>query len=602
MTADKVAVSIIDTSSAPRDRDSVFETALSCDVLCLLYAMNDNTMFERLSTYWLPELRARRCNLPVVIVGTKADLMSLSDEDTRKFRAALDPLMAKFSLVETSLASSAKSLLNVKEAFYYAEKSVMHPTAPIYDTVKKTLTPKAALVLDRIFELCDFDGDGLLSDEELRTFQMKCFNFPLSTKELASVKQVVAHACAQERTRIQEMNAAQGTDHSTVVEGMVKGCMTPIGFRLLHTLFIFRGRIETTWTVFRCFGYDDNVDLIVEPSSEWLNASLWKRYDSDRSGSSLWCESSPAADAFILSRLMLLSGGESSLTAGAFARFVEPVPFSFFPTYQGETLASTVVLHQLRRLAAADVRTFWRVLAHMGYGSDLSDTIRFVGSRSERSFFEVAILGDNALVEALADSGSKSGMHFCTLSPGEKGEHQNPVDPENALTCGLIPVPVTTKANAQPQADAWMLTYQWGDIASWEAACAVCEALPPAIPRCFLALMGPETALTASTQIKSLEYVQSQGLAAPIEVSLAEMLSSSTTLKTMQMIVGDLCLRPALFQPHGLGGREGQLPNHGDANSTPLLVKLLVSGAGISGVAVLGILAWKLWRARQQQA
>ena len=36
------------------------------------------------------------------------------------------------------------------------------------------------------------------------------------------------------------------------------------GFLFLHTLFIQRGRHETTWTVLRKFGYDDNLQLYKE--------------------------------------------------------------------------------------------------------------------------------------------------------------------------------------------------------------------------------------------------------------------------------------------------------------------------------------------------
>lgn len=37
-----------------------------------------------------------------------------------------------------------------------------------------------------------------------------------------------------------------------------------IGFLFLHTLFIQKGRHETTWTVLRKFGYDDNLQLTNE--------------------------------------------------------------------------------------------------------------------------------------------------------------------------------------------------------------------------------------------------------------------------------------------------------------------------------------------------
>lgn len=36
------------------------------------------------------------------------------------------------------------------------------------------------------------------------------------------------------------------------------------GFLFLHTLFIQRGRHETTWTVLRRFGYDDDLELTQE--------------------------------------------------------------------------------------------------------------------------------------------------------------------------------------------------------------------------------------------------------------------------------------------------------------------------------------------------
>lgn len=36
------------------------------------------------------------------------------------------------------------------------------------------------------------------------------------------------------------------------------------GFLFLHTLFIQRGRHETTWTVLRRFGYDDDLELTPE--------------------------------------------------------------------------------------------------------------------------------------------------------------------------------------------------------------------------------------------------------------------------------------------------------------------------------------------------
>lgn len=44
-------------------------------------------------------------------------------------------------------------------------------------------------------------------------------------------------------------------------DGVNENGLTEIGFLFLHTLFIQRGRLETTWTVLRKFGYGDDLSL-----------------------------------------------------------------------------------------------------------------------------------------------------------------------------------------------------------------------------------------------------------------------------------------------------------------------------------------------------
>ena len=71
--------------------------------------------------------------------------------------------------------------------------------------------------------------------------QRKCFGSPLQKHELESVKAVV------------QENEAEGVTE--------EGGISEIGFIFLHTLFIQRGRLETTWTVLRTFGYGDDLTL-----------------------------------------------------------------------------------------------------------------------------------------------------------------------------------------------------------------------------------------------------------------------------------------------------------------------------------------------------
>ncbi|CAI8603444.1 unnamed protein product [Vicia faba] len=114
---------------------------------------------DRLSTFWLPHLRNLEVRVPVIVVGCKLDLR---DETSRQ--------------------------IQVPEVFYYAQKAVLHPTAPLFDQETQTLKPRCVRALKRIFILCDHDRDGALSDAELNDFQVKCFNAPLQPSEIIGVK------------------------------------------------------------------------------------------------------------------------------------------------------------------------------------------------------------------------------------------------------------------------------------------------------------------------------------------------------------------------------------------------------------------------------
>ncbi|KAJ9057018.1 ERMES complex Ca(2+)-binding regulatory GTPase gem1 [Entomophthora muscae] len=157
--------------------------------------------------------------------------------------------MKSYREIETCLECSSKAVKNVTELFYFCQKAVLYPTSPLYDSVEQTLKTKCISVLKRVFALSDVDKDGILSDEELNGFQRKCFGSPLDRTELQEVKAVIA-----------EQEPAGVTD---------KG-LTVLGFLFLHGLFVQRGRLETTWTVLRKFGYDDTLEL----RKEFVNPPL----------------------------------------------------------------------------------------------------------------------------------------------------------------------------------------------------------------------------------------------------------------------------------------------------------------------------------------
>lgn len=152
----------------------------------------------------------------------------------------MSPIMQQFREIETCIECSALRQIQVPEVFYYAQKAVLHPTAPLFDQETQSLKPRCVRALKRIFILCDNDRDGALSDEELNDFQVRCFNAPLQPTEIVGVKKVV-----QEK----------------MPEGVNEHGLTLTGFLFLHALFIEKGRLETTWTVLRKFGYDNDIKL-----------------------------------------------------------------------------------------------------------------------------------------------------------------------------------------------------------------------------------------------------------------------------------------------------------------------------------------------------
>ncbi|XVF41940.1 hypothetical protein PTKIN_Ptkin01aG0321100 [Pterospermum kingtungense] len=235
---DRVPITIIDTSSRPEDRGKLGEELKRADAVVLTYACDQPGTLNRLSTFWLPELRQLEVKVPVIVVGCKLDLRD--DQQPVSLEQVMSPIMQQFREIETCIECSAYKQIQVPEVFYYAQKAVLHPTGPLFDQESQTLKPQCVRALKRIFILCDHDRDGALSDAELNDFQVKCFNAPLQPSEIVGVKRVV-----QEK----------------LVEGVNERGLTLTGFLFLHALFIEKGRLETTWTVLRKFGYNNDIKL-----------------------------------------------------------------------------------------------------------------------------------------------------------------------------------------------------------------------------------------------------------------------------------------------------------------------------------------------------
>uniref|UniRef100_A0A674EER0 Mitochondrial Rho GTPase n=1 Tax=Salmo trutta TaxID=8032 RepID=A0A674EER0_SALTR len=237
VTPERVPTHIVDYSEAEQSDEQLYQEISKANVICIVYSVNNKKSIEKVTSHWIPLINDRTdkdSRVPLILVGNKSDLVEHSSMET------ILPIMNQYSDIETCVECSAKNLKNISELFYYAQKAVLHPTGPLYCPEEKEMKPSCIKSLTRIFKVSDLDNDGILNDKELNFFQRTCFNMPLAPQALEDVKNVV---------------------RKNIMDGVEDNGLTLKGFLFLHTLFIQRGRHETTWTVLRRFGYDDDLEL-----------------------------------------------------------------------------------------------------------------------------------------------------------------------------------------------------------------------------------------------------------------------------------------------------------------------------------------------------
>ncbi|XP_028822297.1 mitochondrial Rho GTPase 2 isoform X2 [Denticeps clupeoides] len=237
VTPEKVPTHIVDYSETEQTDEVLRQEIVKANVVCVVYDVTQEETIDKIRTKWIPLVNGgveKGSKIPIILVGNKSDLRTGSSMEN------ILPIMNQFSEIETCVECSARNLKNISELFYYAQKAVLHPTAPLYDPEDKQLKPLCVRALSRIFSISDQDNDRVLSDAELNCFQKSCFGNPLAPQALEDVKTVV---------------------WKNTSDGILDNGLTLNGFLFLNTLFIQRGRHETTWTILRRFGYDDTLEL-----------------------------------------------------------------------------------------------------------------------------------------------------------------------------------------------------------------------------------------------------------------------------------------------------------------------------------------------------
>ncbi|KAG0439490.1 hypothetical protein HPB47_016624, partial [Ixodes persulcatus] len=129
VTPEKVPTRIVDFSTQEQSQENLAEEIGKANVVCIVYAVDDDDTIDKITDYWLPLLREQLGDehaTPVVLVGNKADLVEYSSLEM------IVPIMSQYQEVETCVECSAKTFKNISELFYYAQKAVLHPTGPLY--------------------------------------------------------------------------------------------------------------------------------------------------------------------------------------------------------------------------------------------------------------------------------------------------------------------------------------------------------------------------------------------------------------------------------------------------------------------------------------
>ncbi|KAH8825190.1 mitochondrial Rho 1 [Flagelloscypha sp. PMI_526] len=255
VTPENVTTYIVDTGATPQDRPYLESEIRKAHVICVV-----------IPTFWLPWVRSLGVNVPVILVGNKIDLrggMSLTNE---QLEDEILPIMNEFKEVETCIEASAKLPLNVSEVFYFAQKAVLYPTAPLYDSRDHILKPSCTRALTRIFKLCDTNKDGILDEAELNEFQ---------ATELQGIIETV------ESSHPSAGPSGVGARREPPV---IDGGLTLTGFLILHTLFIQKGRLETTWTVLRKFDVPSDCSVELSPYGYQFFTDIFEVFDKDNDG------------------------------------------------------------------------------------------------------------------------------------------------------------------------------------------------------------------------------------------------------------------------------------------------------------------------------
>lgn len=136
---------------------------------------------------------------------------------------------------------SAKVYINLIDVISAAQKTVLFPITPLYDSLERQLKPDYVKALLRIFRICDKDSDGFMDDQDLVDLQKEVFNQDLRKEHITALKQLVV---------------SDDIDRATDVKGIDFEA-----FKNFMKKYIQKMKGQTCWKILKHFGYDSHLQI-----------------------------------------------------------------------------------------------------------------------------------------------------------------------------------------------------------------------------------------------------------------------------------------------------------------------------------------------------
>lgn len=130
-----VCTQLIDSSTRKEDEQNTDLQIERANVICLVYDVTSNESFKRLKNYWMPRIAKINDKVPVIFVGNKIDQRT-SNAD-HELKNLLNNHFEQFKQVQMGIECSAKKYLNLVDVIASAQRTVLYPIAPLYDSIDK---------------------------------------------------------------------------------------------------------------------------------------------------------------------------------------------------------------------------------------------------------------------------------------------------------------------------------------------------------------------------------------------------------------------------------------------------------------------------------